>query len=373
MDHKWADDDALKLEADFMKAGRHTDRRQFFARVMAVGGAALLPGARLSLAGQQAVTSPRIIDVHHHYASPNYIASLAARNVGNNLDRFKADSPEKHLEEMDQAGVATAMLSQYSGFWFGDVNQARRDARDVNEWAAARMVAAHKSRFGLFASLPLPDVDGSLKEIEYAFDTLKADGISLITSYDGKWLGDASFDPVFAELNSRKAVVFTHPLEPACCRNPLPGLGPTTLEYPTDTTRAIMNLLVSNTATRYPEVRFIFSHAGGTLVSIAQRILGNEVTADALAKPVDKNSRLYHVRRFHYDTAGSANPVQLQSLKLLVPASQIVFGTDTPLASLAGTVAGVKTSGLSLEEQRGVYRENLLQILPEHTRARLNS
>jgi predicted TIM-barrel fold metal-dependent hydrolase len=356
-----------------MKTVCRTDRRQFITKVAAAGAATLLSGVRPSSARQAAGAPARIIDVHHHYASPNYVASLASRNVGNNLDRFKADTPEKHLEEMDKAGVATAMLSQYSGFWFGDVNQARRDARDVNEWAAARMVAPYKDRFGLFASLPLPDADGSLKEIEYAFDTLKADGVSLITSYQGKWLGDPSFDPVFEELNRRKAVVFTHPLEPDCCRNPLSGIGPTTLEYPTDTTRAIMNLLVSNAATRYPDVRFIFSHAGGTLVSIAQRILGNEVTADGLAKPVEKNSRLYHVRRFHYDTAGSANPVQLQSLKLLVPLSQVVFGTDTPLASLSATVAGVRTSGLTVEEQRAVYRENLLQILPEHTRARIRA
>ena len=362
---------ALRGPVTAMDAGSRIGRRQFMTTAMAAGAASLLPAVRSSSAGQAAVSSPRIIDVHHHYASPNFLASLAARNVGNNVDRFKADTPEKHLAEMDKNGVATAMLSQYSGLWFGDVAQARRDARDLNEWAAAKMVAPYKNRFGLFAALPLPDVEGSLREIEYAFDTLKADGISLITSYDGKWLGDPSFDPVFEELNRRKAVVFTHPLEPACCRNPLPGLGPQTLEYPTDTTRAIMNLLVSNAATRYPDVRFIFSHAGGTLVSIAQRILGNEVTSEALDKPVEKNSRLYHVRRFHYDTAGSANPVQLQSLKLLVPASQIVFGTDTPLASLPATVVGVRTSGLNVEEQRGVYRENLLAILPEHTKARI--
>jgi predicted TIM-barrel fold metal-dependent hydrolase len=233
------------------------------------------------------------------------------------------------------------------------------------------MVETHRSRFGLFAALPLPDTDGSLREIEYAFDTLKADGISLITSYDGKWLGDPSFDAVFAELNRRKAVVFTHPLEAACCRNPLTGVNATTLEYPTDTTRAIINLLTTNAATRFPDVRFIFSHAGGTLVSIAQRILGNEVSAESLATPPEKDSRLYHVRRFHYDTAGSANRVQLQALKLLVPASQIVFGTDTPLASMAGTIAGVGSSGLTPEEQQGVYRRNLLQILPEHTRIRI--
>src|SRR5437016_13721834 len=106
------------------------------------------------------------------------------------------------------------------------------------------------------------------------------------------------------------------------------GVSAQTLEYPTDTTRIIMSLIVSNTATRCPNIKFIFSHAGGTLVSIAQRFLGNQVTADGLAKPVENNSRLYHVRRFYYDTAGSANPIQIQSLKLLVPTSQIVFGTD---------------------------------------------
>jgi len=132
-------------------------------------------------------------------------------------------------------------------------------------------------------------------------------------------------------------------------------------------------LLLTGAATRYPDVQFIFSHAGGTLVSIAQRILGDQATAEGLAKPVEPNSRLHHLRRFAYDTAGSANPVQLQALKLIVPASQMVFGTDFPLASLGGTVTGVETSGLTAEEQRGVYRDNALRLLPAHTRARFTA
>jgi predicted TIM-barrel fold metal-dependent hydrolase len=117
----------------------------------------------------------------------------------------------------------------------------------------------------------------------------------------------------------------------------------------------------------------MFSHAGGTLVSIAQRILGDQATADSLAKPAEADSRLHHLRRFYYDTAGSANPIQLQALKLLVPTSQMVFGTDFPLAPLGGTVTGVRTSGFTAEEQRGVYRDNILRILPAQSRARLTA
>ncbi len=141
-----------------VEAGSRIGRRQFITTAAAAGAATLVPIVRSSSAGQAAVSSPRIIDVHHHYASPNFLASLAARKVANNVDRFRADTPEKHLEEMDKNGVATAMLAQYSGLWFGDAAQARRDARDLNEWAAAKMVAPYKNRFGLFAALPLPDV-----------------------------------------------------------------------------------------------------------------------------------------------------------------------------------------------------------------------
>ena len=127
-----------------------------------------------------------------------------------------------------------------------------------------------------------------------------------------------------------------------------------------------MSLIVSNTATRCPDIQFIFSHAGGTLVSIAGRFLGTGVSAEGLAAPAEVNSRLYHVRRFYYDTAGSANPVQMQSLKLLVPPSQIVFGTDFPFANPAATVTGLQGSGFTPQELRGIYRENTVRMLPRY-------
>ena len=309
---------------------------------------------------------PRIIDVHQHYSSPAYFDVLVKHNAIT-VNNFRNYTPQRNLEQMDKAGVATAMLSPTApAVWFGDVEEARKAARELNEYAAAKMVGEYKNRFGLFATLPMPDVEGTLKEIEYAFDTLKADGAAFLTSYDNKWLGDKAFDPIFDELNRRNAIVYTHPLEAACCKNPIGGVSAQTLEYPTDTTRIIMNLIVSNTATRCPNIKFIFSHAGGTLVSIAQRFLGNQVTADGLTKPVENNSRLHHVRRFYYDTAGSANPIQIQSLKLLVPASQIVFGTDFPFGNVGATVAGVQTCGLTPAELQGVFHDNSAKFLPKY-------
>ena len=341
-------------------------RRDFLKTVVTAGAGALL--AQKSMGAQN--PTARRIDIHQHFVSPDYYALLTTKNASSPVPGFaqwKGYTPERNLTEMDKAGVSTAMLSQTApGVWFGDMNEARKIAREMNEYAAAKMVGAFKGRFGLFALLPLPDVDGSLREIEYAFDTLKVDGVGLLTSYDNKWLGDPAFAPVFDELNRRKAVVYTHPLEAACCRNGVGGVTPQTLEYPTDTTRTIMSLVAGNTATRCPDIKFVFSHAGGTIVSIAGRFLGAAVSAENLAKPADVNSRMHHIRRFYYDTAGSANPVQIQSLKLLVPASQIVFGTDFPFANPAATVAGLETCGLSPEELRGVYRDNALKLLPKY-------
>ena len=329
-------------------------RREFLAGLAAMGATTLLPQGGL-----------RRIDVHQHYSSPAYFDLLVKHNAIT-VNNFRNYTPQRNIDEMDKAGVTTAMLSPTApAVWFGDAEEARKAARELNEYAAAKMVGDFKGRYGLFATLPMPDVEGTLKEIEYAYDTLKVDGVAFLTSYDNKWLGDKTFEPIFDELNRRNAVVYTHPLEAACCKNPLTGVSAQTLEYPTDTTRIIMNLIVSNTATRCPNIKFVFSHAGGTLVSIAQRFLGNQVTADGLSKPPDANSRLYHVRRFYYDTAGSANPIQIQSLKLLVPTSQIVFGTDFPFGNVSATATGMQTCGLSAAELRGVLRDNALKFLPK--------
>jgi hypothetical protein len=134
------------------------------------------------------------------------------------------------LADMDVHGVASVVVATPGpGAWYGDVDAARQISRLWNE-KTARLAQNHPGRVGFFALIAPPDVDGALKEIEYAFDTLKADGIGLLTSYNGKYLGDASFAPVYAELNRRKAVIYVHPLAPNCCSDVVPGIPPGSIE-----------------------------------------------------------------------------------------------------------------------------------------------
>ena len=317
----------------------------------------------------------RAIDLHHHFVSPAYVKALAAKEGHHMagyttwfaLDRLQVYTPAKDIEDMDRDGVAASILSSTSpGVWFGKPDEARALAREMNEFAA-KAISDHKGRLGLFAVLPLPTIEDSLREIEYAFDRLKADGVGLLTSYGNHWLGDSTFRPVLDELNRRGAVVYTHPIDASCCQDIQPEVNPPTIEYNTDTSRTIFSLIVGDAATRYSNIRFIFSHAGGTMPSLVERfgIGAPDTIADNLARPAQPNSRLFHLRRFYYDTAQSTNPVQMQGLKLIVGASQIVFGTDYPFGSAAKHLAGLEKCGFTGPELRGIYRENAGRLLPK--------
>jgi predicted TIM-barrel fold metal-dependent hydrolase len=179
-------------------------------------------------------TKPSLIDVHHHIVPPFYLSENRDRIIaaagGRINPAYLTWTPEQSLVAMDKHGVATAVLSlSVVAFWFGDPQAAARTARRVNEYAA-NLVRSHTGRFGLFAIIPLPDTEASLHEIEYAYSVLKADGIGLVTSYDDKWLGHPDYQPVFEELNRRKAVVFVHPTTPLCCRTLLPDVSPVLIE-----------------------------------------------------------------------------------------------------------------------------------------------
>ena len=246
-------------------------------------------------------------------------------------------------------------------------------ARDLNDYGA-RMVSDYKGRFGLFAVLPLPDIEASLREIAYAFDTLKAQGVGLLTSYGTRWLGDASFAPVFEELNRRGTILYSHPTDATCCHNLLPTVSPGTIEWNTDTSRAIFSVIndgtlaapIQSVATKYPRIQFVWSHAGGTLTALAGRFFGGPNSADNLTKPLQANSRLYHLRRFYYDTAQSTNQIVMQALKSLVGASQIVFGSDYPYSTIADHAKALRKCGFTEAELRDIDRENAVRILPKY-------
>jgi 6-methylsalicylate decarboxylase len=338
------------------------------------GLGALGAGAALKMNERSAhaqAPNPRRLDLHHHYCSPGWLAFLIKNDALRPLTgmdvipRFKAYSPEKAIEAMDKAGVATSFLSVTTpGIWFGNIDDTRRVARELNEYAT-KVKSDNKGRFGVFAVLPLPDVDASLREIEYAYDTLKVDGISFVSSFRDRWLGDEAFGPMWDELNRRQAVVYTHSTAPDCCLlNFQPKVGNTVIEFNADVSRSIVSVIESGTANRTPNVKYIWSHGGGSI--FASRYLGAAASKENLPKPAAQNSKLFHLRRFYYDTAAATDVLHLELLRDAVGMSQVVFGTDFPWGTPANIAAELQKSGLTPEELRGIDRENALRILPKY-------
>ncbi len=330
-------------------------------RTMLSGGAGLaLSALAAPLVRAQTPAKVSIVDVHHHLAPPAYIADLIKRKTG--LPPTLEWTPEKSIADMDAAGVSTAMLSITTpGVWFGDAAAASALARACNEYGAM-LTSDNPRRFGTFSALPLPDVDASLREIEYALDTLKADGIGLFTSYGDKWLGDPAFAPVMDELNRRKAVVYTHPTDPSCCINLIPGVAGPIIEYGTDTSRTIASLLFTGTASRCPDIKFIFSHGGGTMPFLIERYVRLPLLSKAAAAKTPEGV-MPLLQRFHYDTAQVANPAAMAALTKVVPTSQIVFGTDFPFRTSLDHVNGLKQI-FSAEDLQKIESDNPRVLLP---------
>jgi predicted TIM-barrel fold metal-dependent hydrolase len=317
---------------------------------------------------QAAARASYRIDVHHHFYPPEYQKAWLDWEDQRKLPHYPSQvawTPAKSLEEMDKAAIKTAILSVPStpGQWFdGGPALATRMARICNDYAAA-MVREHKGRFGLFATLPMLDIDASLKEIEYALDTLKADGIGLQTNYGDKWPGDPLYKPVFAELNRRKAIVYFHPLVANCCANLSVGAFPAVIEVPHDTTRAVVSLLLSGSLARYRDISWIFSHGGGTVPMLAGRINSffhfrkdiSEIAPDGVEG---------ELTRLHYDTANTAYAPAMAALLKLVPATQVMFGTDYPYFQPAPQAEALRRLGLGEAELLAIDHGNAERLMP---------
>jgi 6-methylsalicylate decarboxylase len=326
------------------------------------------------------------IDVHHHYVTPGLIDALddvGVHHVGG--QPLGATRPQDSLAVMDRYEVASALLSVPIPL---TVRDPRRLARSLNE-AGAEAAADAQERFGLLAALPLPDVDGALDELTYALDTLNADGVLLLSNHAGVYLGDPYMDPIFAELDRRGAVALVHPavvtgdrppVEPNA-GSPVPTLEPSLFEFLFDTTRAVANLVISGTLERYPRVRLILAHAGGTVPYVRDRIVDRgpilervrrtppptpdelqQLLADGLAASRRRLEGLY------YDLTLSANDTVLDCVDELVPSSQLLFGTDFPLAQEIGvrsTLAGLAgRDNLDEADRRAIEGDNARRLFP---------
>jgi 6-methylsalicylate decarboxylase len=338
-------------------------RRHMLAMLSAAGASAV--GLRYALAQ----SSEWSIDTHHHIYPPRYVNA--------NLQRLLADtrtlpstaytswSPKSALEQMDKANVRTAIVSMTSpGIWWNNGDEARTWARECNEFGAG-MARDFPGRFGMFAAIPLPDTEGSLREIAYALDTLKLDGIGLLTSYAGKPLGDPSFAPVFEEINRRKVAVFVHPTM-SCCGMGIPNINPPAIDFSTDTTRTIASLAFSGTFGRCPDIKFIFSHGGGTMPMIVQRIAGQQrnLTTDQI-KRLMPNGFTGEIKRQFYDIASVAiNPGGMAAVLKLIPTSQLFYGSDAPFGSTTGIAAALAKFELPEADIKAIRRDNALRLFP---------
>ena len=307
------------------------------------------------------------IDVHHHLLPQFYIdAQVAAGIHGTAYRKFPDWSPEDTLALMDRLNIATTILSFTApGIWFGDEKQTAELARRCNDYQA-ELIDAHPGRLGAFAMLPFPDVDASLKEVEYALDTLKLDGVVHLTHVADRYVGHEDYRPVYDELNRRGAVMFVHPTYPPKSAEKDWVVPRAIIDYPLETTRTISNMLFSGLLERSPDIRFIMSHAGGAIPFLAHRL----ELFDNLTPYIENYPRgaRHYLQQLYYDTALSADPVQLAALQALADPSRIMFGTDYPY--VAAEVVAAETGrfdafdGFDDRTRRMVERDNAEILFP---------
>ncbi|AUH49615.1 amidohydrolase [Chromobacterium sp. ATCC 53434] len=274
------------------------------------------------------MTATQRIDVHQHVVPPFWAEALPAH--GGDPSGWKSPewSPQSAIAFMDGQGIATGILSLTAPGVQGWSGQAKLDmARRVNEYTAG-LVECHPDRFGNFATVPLPDIAGSLREIEFAFDALHADGVVLLSNYNGQYLGDPAFEPVWAELNRRRATVFIHPGKPGI--DAIAGMPGPLVDYPFDTTRTAVQMTLNGTLTRHPDINVILSHAGGFLPYASHRFAE---LAPGVRDDIPSSEELLRLfQRFYFDTALSSSPATLPGLTAFAGIGHILYGSDYPYA-----------------------------------------
>jgi predicted TIM-barrel fold metal-dependent hydrolase len=318
-----------------------------------------------------------LIDTHQHAIPEHYKRSLAAIGVmGSGENPWPAWSLAAQLELMDEVGIAAVVQSvQSPGVYFGDIDFAVRLAREVNE-GQARLVADHPRRFGAFAILPLPDVGRAAAEAAYALDTLKLDGICLLTHAGPRHLGQPDEYELYAELDRRNAVVFVHPLRNQATNMPAYSYPAGLTELVLDTTRAIHNLLWNGTFGKFPNIRWIMPHGGGAIPFLAYRMSAMNHRPQ-VQEQLPGGSVGSALRGLYYDVAEIVAPGPLKALMEIADPSRILFGSDFPFSrhrnpaqDVRDMIAGFEAfDGWNAATRRGVEYDNALKLFPRLAKA----
>ena len=310
-----------------------------------------------------------LIDVHQHVIPDIYKTELARVGIlGSGENPWPAWSIARQLELMDELGIDAVLLSIASpGIYFGDIEFTRSLARRCND-AMAGMVAGHPEKFGAMAFAALPDVEAACRDVEYALDTLKLDGINLQTHAGPRYLGDREEDELYAELDRRKAVVFVHPQRPPVKDMPRYMFPAGYTELTFDTTRAIANMLYTGMLAKFPNIRWIMPHMGGVTPFLLFRLSGLDDDPKMRDKIPDGVAAT--LRRLYYDVAQSAAPLSFRALLEVADPSRILFGTDYPSARnvekvMRDTIAAVKSfDGFDDMLRTKVMSGNAAALLP---------
>lgn len=277
-----------------------------------------------------ATQKPTLIDVHQHIVPEVFRSLLNSVGItGGAGEEFVPWDEQTTLGVMDEYGIQTSVVSYVlSGISIEDFDFFRKLCRECNEYTA-ELIAKYPGRFGGFALIPLPDVEGTLEEMAYALDELNLDGVGMHSSMGGIYPGDRRFDLVFEELNRRKAVVHLHPTDIPESAKRMLDWPPYIVEFMFETTRAVANLVYTGTMERFPDVSIILSHAGGAVPYLAWRLWTGEFTVPGLSE-VAPSGVYASLKRFYYDTAMASDPGIFGSLTQLVGPDRIMFGTDYP-------------------------------------------